>query len=100
VAVHEVVELQLTELAAVAPNCTVVDPGTKFVPVMVTTVPPPTGPVIGEIALTPRGSVKLWLVVAEAAPLSKTSCPVKTWVVEVPAESVTVKETVYVPPAV
>jgi hypothetical protein len=97
VAVHDVVDEQLTEVAAVAPNCTVVAPAMKPVPVMVTTVPPPTGPTSGETALMVGGRVTLWLVVAEVAPLSDTVCPVKTWVLEVPAESVTVNETVYVP---
>jgi hypothetical protein len=94
VALHEVVKLQVTEVAAVAPNCTVVEPGTKPEPVMVTTVPPATGPVSGETVLTPRGRVKLWLATAEAPPLFETVWPVKTWVLDVPAESVTVSEAV------
>ena len=48
VAVHEVVEAQLTEVPAPAPKATVVvpEPTTKPVPVMVTRVPP-SGPAAG-----------------------------------------------------
>jgi hypothetical protein len=90
VAVHDVAE-QLTEVPAPAPKATVVEPGTKPEPVMVTTVPPPSGPALGETAETVGGRVKLWLATAETPPLLDTVCPVKTWVLEVPAESVTVK---------
>ena len=94
VAVHDVVDEQLTEVPAEEPKAIVVAPTMNPVPVMVTAVPPPIGPAAGLTAVMIGGSVKLWLVVAEAAPLSKTSCPVKTWVLEVPAVSVTVKEAV------
>jgi hypothetical protein len=47
VAMQEVVEEQLTELAPVEPNSTVVEPTTKPVPVMVTIVPPAKGPAEG-----------------------------------------------------
>lgn len=49
VAVHEVVVLQLTEVPAALPNKTEVEPITKAVPVIVTTVPPLGGPDVGEI---------------------------------------------------
>jgi hypothetical protein len=45
--------VQTTEVAAVAPKLTVLDPATKPVPVTVTTVPPPTGPTVGEMEVTP-----------------------------------------------
>ena len=48
VAAHEVDDEQLTPVAAVPPKATVVDPGTKLVPVMVIGVPPPTGPELDE----------------------------------------------------
>ena len=50
-AVHEVVEEQDTEVAAVDPNTTVVPPWAveKSVPVRVTVVPPEAGPEVGEI---------------------------------------------------
>ena len=48
VAVMEVAELTVKEVAAVAPKLTTVAP-VKLVPVMVTTVPPATGPVLGAI---------------------------------------------------
>jgi hypothetical protein len=96
-ALHEVVEAQLTEVPAEAPKATVLAPTTKPVPVMVTSVPPPTGPLSGEMALTltlTLEMLKLWLAVAEAPPLFETVWPVKTWVLDVPAESVTVSEAV------
>ena len=71
-ALHEVVEAQLTEVPAEAPKATVLAPTTKPVPVMVTSVPPPTGPLSGEMALTltlTLEMLKLWLAVAEAPPL-------------------------------
>ena len=53
VAVHEVVEVQLTEVPAPVPKATVVaEPMTKPVPVMVTTVPPPGGPATGLSPVT------------------------------------------------
>ena len=54
VALQLVVLAQLTPLAAVAPKRTVVAPAVvlKPVPVIVTTVPPPAGPLVGVIALT------------------------------------------------
>ena len=91
VAIQVVLDEQLTDVPGVAPNCTVVEPGTKPVPVMVTTVPPPTAPELGEMALTPSGRLTVWVARAEGPPLFETLCPVKVWVVEVPAASVTVK---------
>ena len=52
VAVQVVVELQFTAAAATPPRVTVVPPTTKFVPVMVTTVPPPVGPLVGAMEVT------------------------------------------------
>jgi hypothetical protein len=49
VTVHEVVEVQLTEVPAVPPKLAVVRPTTKPVPVRLSTVPPTSGPVLGEI---------------------------------------------------
>jgi hypothetical protein len=44
VAEQLVEEMQLTPVPAVAPKATAVEPGTKFVPVMVIVVPPAAGP--------------------------------------------------------
>ena len=54
VAVHDVVEAQLTVELAVVPKSTVVAPAPvrKLVPVMVTDVPPPAGPAVGLTAVT------------------------------------------------
>ena len=52
VALHEVVEVQLTEVPAPAPKATVVEPTTKPVPVMVTTSPPLVVPAAGLIPVT------------------------------------------------
>ncbi|HXQ91167.1 MAG TPA: hypothetical protein VN768_06360, partial [Acidimicrobiales bacterium] len=52
VAAHEVDEEQLTPVAAVVPKATVVDPGTKLVPVMVVAVPPPAGPLAFDSPVT------------------------------------------------
>jgi hypothetical protein len=51
VAVIEVAEFTVTPVAGPAPNATV-SPAAKFVPVIVTAVPPPTGPPDGDTALT------------------------------------------------
>ncbi|MEY9227938.1 hypothetical protein ABIF78_000261 [Bradyrhizobium japonicum] len=51
VAVIEVAELNVKPAAAVPPNDTAVTP-VKFVPVIVTTVPPACGPAVGEIEVT------------------------------------------------
>jgi hypothetical protein len=50
VTVQLVVE-QLTAVAAVSPKLAVVLPVTKLAPVRVTTVPPPSGPALGAMAL-------------------------------------------------
>src|ERR1700694_6030517 len=57
VALQLVVLTQLTPVAALPPKATVVAPALvlKWVPVMLTTVPPPAGPVVGVIALTVGG---------------------------------------------
>jgi len=52
VAVHRIVDAQLTLVPAVAPKSTVVAPTTKFDPVIVTTVPPAVGPKDGLIDAT------------------------------------------------
>jgi hypothetical protein len=54
VAVHDVVEEQLAPDEGVDPKLTVVAPAPvkKLVPVMVTDVPPPAGPIVGLTALT------------------------------------------------
>ena len=82
------------------PKLAVVEPGKKPVPVIVTTVPPPTGPELGEMALTPSGRLTVWVARAEGPPLLETVCPVKTCVVEVPAVSVTVNVAVKGPAVV
>jgi hypothetical protein len=97
VAVHEVVDEQLTEVPAVPPKLAVVEPTTKLVPVIVTTVPPPTGPTPGVIAVTTGGRLTVWVANADGPPLLDTVWPVKTWVVEVPPESVTVRVAVHGP---
>jgi hypothetical protein len=51
VAVIDVVELTVKLVAAVAPKVTAVVP-VKFVPVIVTEVPPVVGPAVGEIEVT------------------------------------------------
>ena len=51
VAVIDVAEFTVTPVPAFAPKATV-SPAAKFVPVMVTVVPPDTGPEAGETALT------------------------------------------------
>jgi hypothetical protein len=56
VAVIEVAELTVKAVALVAPNFTAVAP-VKVVPVMVTDVPPATGPVVGEIDVTVGGAM-------------------------------------------
>lgn len=50
------VELPKTTLAAGTPPSVTVAPFTKPEPVMVTVVPPVTGPVVGEIAVTVGGT--------------------------------------------
>jgi hypothetical protein len=75
-------ELQLTDVAAVVPNATVVAPLTKPVPVTVTLVPPDVGPSLGntldtvgknlkrsadEIALVPSGVVTRTFTVPAAS---------------------------------
>ena len=56
VAVIEVAELTVKELAAVDPNATAVAP-VRLVPLIVTTVPPVTGPAAGATAVTLGGEV-------------------------------------------
>ena len=51
VAVIDVGLLTVKPVALVAPNLTAVAP-LKFVPVMVTVVPPPAGPAVGEMLVT------------------------------------------------
>jgi hypothetical protein len=57
-----------TAVAPVPPNATVA-PAAKFVPVIVTLVPPAVDPLFGDTALTVAGAVRLMLAVFEA-PLS------------------------------
>jgi hypothetical protein len=52
VAVQLVTELQVTAVPAAVPKLTVVPVVAKFVPVMVTTVPPARGPEVGLIPVT------------------------------------------------
>ena len=54
VAVIEVALFTVYEVAAVLPNFTAVAP-VKLVPVIVTEVPPATGPAVDEIPVTSRG---------------------------------------------
>lgn len=53
VAVIDVLLATVTFVAAVAPNITVAGE-TKFVPVIVTTVPPDNGPTFGDVLVTVR----------------------------------------------
>ncbi len=55
VAVIDVAELTVKPVALVAPNLTAVAP-VKLVPVIVTVVPPPAGPDVGEIEVTAGGA--------------------------------------------
>jgi hypothetical protein len=50
-AVHDVVEAQLTEIALIEPNLAVVDPTMKPDPEMLTTVPAVSGPADGLTAV-------------------------------------------------
>jgi len=52
VALIDVVETNVTAVPTLAPNFTVVAPETNPVPVRVTTVPPPAGPLVGLSAVT------------------------------------------------
>jgi hypothetical protein len=52
VATQLVDDWQSTAPPAVCPKLTEVEPTTKPVPVMVTTVPPASGPALGEIPVT------------------------------------------------
>ena len=54
-----------TLVAAVAPNVTV-DPAAKFVPVMVTAVPPATGPLFGVTLLNVGATAATRLMIALA----------------------------------
>ena len=54
VAVIDVAELTVKPVAGVAPNATAVAP-VKPVPVMVTDVPPASGPAVGDIEVTVGG---------------------------------------------
>ena len=56
VATHVMLELHETALAVVAPNVAVVLVAVKPVPVIVTTVPPDVGPVVGVIEVIVGGS--------------------------------------------
>ena len=49
---HEMVDEQLTALAAADPKLAVVEPTTNPLPVTVTTVPPLSGPAFGDTPLT------------------------------------------------
>ena len=86
----ELVE-QLTDVPAVAPKAAVVEPGTNPEPEMVTVAPPPGGPATGLTPVTDGARVRLWVDRADGPPLFDTVWPVKTWAVEVPAVSVTVR---------
>jgi hypothetical protein len=56
VAVIEVLLTTVTPVAAAAPNVTVA-PAAKFVPVIVTAVPPAVEPLLGLILLTVGGAI-------------------------------------------
>ena len=66
VAVIWVAELTVKPVAAVAPNATAVA-FRRLVPVMVTVVPPPPGPVVGDIDVTVGAATKVYLSAAETA---------------------------------
>ena len=68
------VALSTVKLAALAePNCTAVAP-VKLVPVMVTDVPPASGPLVGEMLVTVGPGVP---TVTEAEPLAPSGCSVE-----------------------
>src|ERR1019366_2677730 len=70
VTVQVVVVEQLTEVPGVPPTAAVVEPTTKPVPVMVTTVP--TGPAAGEMPVTTGEvwlTVKVWLAAGDVVPV-------------------------------
>ena len=66
-------------------------PGKKPDPVRVTTAPPLSDPAVGLMPVTAGTRVTVWVASAEGPPLLDTVWPVKVWVVDVPAESVTVR---------
>jgi hypothetical protein len=99
-AVQLVVEVQLTPVAGVPSNLTVVAPTSNPLPVRVTVVPPVVEPDAGLMPEMAGPSVTVRDVVADGPPLLDTLRPVKTFVVEVPAESVTVSVAVNAPKAV
>ena len=70
VAVIDVALFTVTPVAAVEPNATV-SPDAKPVPVMVTVVPPATGPLVGLTALTATGGT----YVNVSAELVELVCP-------------------------
>jgi hypothetical protein len=72
VAVHRVGNGQLTPAPGLTPKFTVVAPTTKFDPVMVTTVPPPVGPVDGLIFVT-TGAPRATKVRAKVTPTNETA---------------------------
>jgi len=76
VATHVVVVEQLTEVPGTPPKEAVVDPTTNPDPVMVTTVPPVTGPVTGVIPVMLGARTMTWVATAEVPPLLETVCPV------------------------
>jgi hypothetical protein len=67
VAMQVVIDEQLTAVPVLPPNATVVEPTSKSVPVMLTVVPPPSGPAVGEIAVTVGGTPKVNRSAAEMA---------------------------------
>jgi hypothetical protein len=67
VAVIDVAELTVVLAALAVPNATVVAPRTKFVPVIVTDVPPVTGPAFVPIAVSDAGESNMNLSAALAA---------------------------------
>ena len=60
-AVIDVAEFTVTKVAFAAPNFTAVAP-VRFVPVMVTVVPPNVGPAVGEMEVTVGGGGALMKV--------------------------------------
>jgi hypothetical protein len=82
--VIELAEFTVTLVAALAPNATAVAPVTKFVPVIVTVVPPEVAPTLGATTLTVGVASKTNLSAGDVADVPPA---VVTVISTVPADS-------------